>query len=613
MDNNKNYVAGVDFGSSNLVMAVGSVDTTGTLKVEALLSRPSDGIEMGVIQNVNNVCEVLREMKREIEGELGIRIDEAYASVSGAFIHYHNYSDHVFVGDSENGIVSQTDVDALNDRMSRVTVPEDEEVMDRFPLNYMLDHRRETDKPVGAFSRQLSSTFAFIIGKKQPLSRIEMVFANSGLQLAGIFANSAIVADAVLSADEKSDGAAVVDIGADTTDVAVYSGGIVRYAATIPMGGKAIDSDINKHGVAIRNIEALKKQCGTALSENVSEKAYIKIPTSGKGFKTVMKRNLAAIIEARLLDIIDYVKTEIKDSGYESKLPYGLVLTGGSASIPEIDRLFARHTERDVRVALATEGLDNESRDKIDSPEYTAVIALLSAGAAKKSCDIAVVDGGRSQRQQAYTQPSTPSSTELEFPKHKEKRPFEPSKSTATTYQPPQRPEYKPEPPVRPETPKPQPPTAQTAAAGAAVTPPPAPKQPAEQEQKPEKRVGEETKTVREEPEKPKRRWGFGRRIMDSLNGIFQDGADLEFSDTSLNASTDASEKAKKAEEQPSAHTPSPAPGHQAEEPAPAPKQPAEPEPAESDYRPEPKRSFVPKLKIDIDEFFVEGEDKEEI
>lgn len=573
---NRTYVAGVDFGSSNLVMAVGSVnEKTKQIKVEALLSRPSDGIEMGVIQNVNNVCEVLRDMKREIESELGIRVDEAYAGVSGAFIHYHSYSDHVFVNDSANGIVSQTDVDALNDRMNRVTVHEDEVVMDRFPLNYVLDNRRETDKPVGAFSRQLSSTFAFIVGKKQPLSRIEMVFHNTGIRLAGIFANSVVVAEAVLSPDEKNDGAAVVDIGSDTTDVAVYNGGIVRYAATIPMGGKAIDGDIKMHGVAMRNIEDLKMQFGVAISENVSETAGISIKTAGKVTKTIMKRNLAAIIEARLMDIINYVKTEIKDSGYESKLPYGLVLTGGTSSIPEIDRLFARHTGSDVRVALATEGIEDESSDKVDSPESTAVIALLLSGAKKRMCDIEYVGGGRVQ--QSSTVEPEPNVEKVKV----KSAPAEP-----------QQPVREPQPRVTVDgprigeaktfVPKPGPtapvprPEQKPVTSGAGVQTPETtvkvvPPQPAEPDTKGVETAGPTKPVEPPKPPKPKK-WGFGR-LIESLNGIFQDGGDLgSFDDTSLDSVAD-------------------------------------------ENRPVvPKSTFRPKSKDNLGGgFYVEGEDKEEI
>ena len=537
MDNNKNYVAGIDFGSSNIVMAVGAVDDkTGLIKVEAMLSRPSSGIEMGWIQNVNDVCDVVRGMKREMEDVLGIRIEEAYAGVSGPFIHYHSYSDHVFTGNGE--VVSQSDVDALNDRMARVTVPEEEEVMSRFPLNYIVDHRRETSKPVGAFSRQLSSTFAFIIGKKQPLARLQMVFDASGLRLAGIFANSAIMADAVLTADEKSDGVAVVDIGADTTDVAIYSKGILRYAVTIPMGGRAIDNDINKHGVAIRDVEDLKKECGTAVASAVPENSRITIPGAGKTTRTIIKRNLASIIEARLMDIIDYVKAEIKDSGYESKLPYGLVLTGGTSLIHDIDKLFTAQTEREVRLATAVEGLDGASREKVDSPEYTAAVALLLAGAKKGMCNVDIVE--------VEVEPDTEESIEVadnsdrKEPAATEHKPFNPeTQSSATTYKPVVREVKKPEPPqsrtgvipprtvqqtqpVQPEEPKqPAEPAEPVQTTKPEPETPPTPRVPEPVKTKTDKKAEEK------KPKKPKT--GLFGRIIDSINTMmFQNGEDTD-------------------------------------------------------------------------------------
>ena len=375
--NKKNYVVGVDFGTSTLTMAVGSVDESGLVHVENVLSEPSRGIEGGVIQNINDVSEVLRKLKADIESGLNISIHEAYAGVSGPFIYYETYSDHVFVRDRESGIVSTADVEALYQRMQGVTGEEGEEVMDRYPLNFMIDHHREVTNPVGAFSRQLSSTFALIVSRREPLSRLHMVFRNSGMRLAGVYANSAVMSEAVLSEDEKNEGAAVIDLGGATTNLAVCQGGLVRYAASIPLGGKAVDSDIKKHGVAIRDIEKLKKEFGSAVAENVPEGEEIRI----KGVRGLMRRNLATIIEARLMDIIDYVKAELKDSGYDRKLPYGLVLTGGMASIPDIEALFAQHTGREVRVATACYGIDSASCVRIDSTEYTSVVALLISAA----------------------------------------------------------------------------------------------------------------------------------------------------------------------------------------------------------------------------------------
>lgn len=597
MEEIKKYVVGVDFGSSNLVMAVGTTDEkTGLVKVEALVSRPSAGIEYGVIQNVNKVSEVLGGVKAEIEQTLGIRINEAYAGLSGAFIHYQRYSDHVFIGDNVDGIVAQTDVDALHDRMNRVTVLGDEMVLDRFPLNYMLDGRRETENPVGAFSRQLSSTFAFIVSKKQPLTRLKMVFDKSNIKLAGIFANSVITASAVLGPEEMSEGTAVVDIGGGTTDVTVCYGDQVRYAATIPLGGSAIDSDINNYGVSKNQVENIKKNHGTAIAESVPENKGLKIPVTGHGFKTVMKRNIASIIEARLTDIAEYVKVELKDSDYDSKLPFGLVITGGSAAIPDIDILFSRLTGREVRVAKATEGIDISSQDKIDSTEFTSAVAILIEGAKTGWCEVDVTET-RPQSAQTVTpasdaQPVQPvKPAQPVQPQQSEPKPFgrqpQPAMGGETfrrhdsQFVPPVR---KPEPAtVKPAVPQPQPvePKPQTAP----VQPPVQPEPAKEAVQPASEPVAEKPReqSVRK-PDGNKRR-GLFSKLIDRLNNVMINGD--EYEDVTLD---DVSESRRES---------------------------ASSQPAQT-YRQQEsqesrKRRIRRDVKLDADEFFVDGEDKDEI
>lgn len=191
----------------------------------------------------------------------------------------------------------------------------------------------------------------------------------------------------------------VVDLGGGTTDVAVVQGNVVRYIASIPMGANVINRDIAAHGVPERSVEKLKKSYGSAIAEFVSEQKLIQIPSMGHRTKGVMRRNLAAIIEARLTDIAEYVKAEIKDSGYAGRIPFGIVLTGGSASMEHIDELFRRVTGYDVRVATAQTGIDSESQEKIATPAHTAAVALLLAGAKKGACAVSF-QPSRQQAQQ---------------------------------------------------------------------------------------------------------------------------------------------------------------------------------------------------------------------
>ena len=407
----KNYIVGIDIGSSNVVMIVGSKNEAGEIVVDAIVSKPTQGVVAGKIDNINLVSDCVKDAKAEIEEELGIRISEAYAGFSGAFVRSAPHSDHVYVRDPKNGI-SQFDVDALFLRMKEVLAPDNEVIIDRVPQNFVVDGGREVKDPVGSFGRSLSSTFNFILCEKTPLERLNMVFRLSGLQLVGSYANSMIISDAVLSADEKNDGVAVVDLGGGTTDVVVYHGNVIRHIATIPMGANSINRDIHLHGIPERSVESLKKKYGSAIAEFVSEQKLIQIPSMGNRTKGVLRRNLAAIIEARLTDIAEYVKAEIKDSGYSGRLSCGIVLTGGSASIEHIDELFRRVTGFEVRVATAEYGLDEQSRNQVESPAHSAAVALLLKGAEQGLCSVSVritpPKFPQPPQPPQYTKPQTP-------------------------------------------------------------------------------------------------------------------------------------------------------------------------------------------------------------
>lgn len=403
----KNYIVGIDIGSSNIVMIVGSKNAAGEMVIEALVERASKGVNAGMIENINQVSECVKAAKAEAEERLGIRISEAYAGISGAFISCASLSDHVYVREPQSGI-SQSDVDALFLRMKEVVAPDNEIIMERIPQNYVVDGVKEISDPVGAFGRRLAATFNFILCEKTPLDRLNMVFRHSGMELAGVYANPMIMSEALLSEDEKMDGAVVVDLGGSTTDVAVYHGNIIRHIASIPMGAGSINKDICMHGVPERSVEALKKKYGSAVAEFVSDQKLIQIPTMGHRTKGVLRRNLAAIIEARLTDIAELVKTEIKNSGYAGRLSFGMVLTGGSAAIEHIDELFHRVTGYEVRVATASCGLDEGSRNGIEYPEHTAAVALLLKGAEHGICSVSFRPTVVPPRQPATSKITTP-------------------------------------------------------------------------------------------------------------------------------------------------------------------------------------------------------------
>ena len=392
----KNYTVAVDLGSSNVVVAVGEkaaegqMEKTpeGLLDVACVVTKPVEGVNAGRIENIELVSRAIREAMSEAEEQLGIRITEAYAGISGDFVRCARHTDHVFVYDPQNG-VNQKDVDALFDRMRNVQAPDDETIMERVPQNYVVDDNQEVKNPVGSFGKKLSSTFNFILCLRTPMQRLDMALKRLGIKMLGVTSNAIATAEAVLLPDEKEEGVAVVDIGGGVTDVAVYYRNVVRYIATIPMGAMAINRDIRTMSVPEKHVESLKQKYGSAVADLAPEDKLIRVNgRTAREAKDILLRNLATVIEARATDIAEFVQQEIKDSGYAGKLAYGIVLTGGSAKLKDLDELFRRVTGMDVRIASAETGVAEESREKVVDPAYATAVGILLKGAEQGACAV---------------------------------------------------------------------------------------------------------------------------------------------------------------------------------------------------------------------------------
>ena len=180
---------------------------------------------------------------------------------------------------------------------------------------------------------------------------------------------------------EAPEGHMVVDIGGGTTDVTVFYKNSVRHVGIVPMGGNAINRDIRSYGILERHVESLKVRYGSAMRDQIKTEMSIKTPgLNARMPKEISLLNLAAIIEARMLDIIDFVMAEIKASGCQQKLGAGVVLTGGAAQMKDLDLLFKNYTGIDVRVATPDTVIEPGSIESASNPALATAVGLLLKG-----------------------------------------------------------------------------------------------------------------------------------------------------------------------------------------------------------------------------------------
>ncbi|MDD3108124.1 MAG: cell division protein FtsA [Alistipes sp.] len=373
---NGNYNVAIDLGTNTVVAVVGAKSEEGKIHVIDREIVPVEGMVRGEIRNIDQVSRSIKRCVEQIEQRQNFRITEASAGISGQHIRSVKQLYYVFA--SRGGEIRQEDVRQLHDSMRKVPAPDGERILQIIPQNYIVDDEEETSSPVGTFGNKLSSTFNIVLGDSLAINRMEMALSRAGVTPRGVYLNAIASADAVLSADEKQEGVAVVDIGAGTTDVVVYCGDVVRHVGIVPMGGNAINKDIRSYGILEKHVENLKIRYGNAMRSMAPSDMYITTPgLSSKASKEISAQNLSAIIEARMLDIFDFVVEELKKSECQDRLTAGVVLTGGGAQLKNIETLFKEYTHIEARVAGAECVLDEESVELAGMPTMATAMGLL--------------------------------------------------------------------------------------------------------------------------------------------------------------------------------------------------------------------------------------------
>lgn len=388
-------IVAIDVGTSNVVIAVGEVEDNGLVTIRGIVSEPVEGVNAGRVENSEMVSKAIIAAKSRIEQQLGIKISEAYAGISGGFVRCVQVTDHVYVQDDlHNGSnqITQNDVDELHRRMQSVKLPDSLEIIIAMePLRYKIDDK-EVPVPVGAYGHRLTATYNFILCDKAMHERLRHCLQRNGINIKEIVPNAMIMHNSVATTDDMQDGAIVIDFGGGVTDVSVLHGGKTLYVASIPIGASSINADIQTLAIPTGYIEDLKILQGSAVADLAEDDIIVfQVPKRVQS-KNILRKNLVIAIEARLKEIAEWVRNEIKEAGCNSKFMPTVLLTGGGAQMRDIEKLFSRELNiAEVRTVCPEYGFTEESMlEHITSPADATVASLLVYGAKRGSCTISL-------------------------------------------------------------------------------------------------------------------------------------------------------------------------------------------------------------------------------
>ncbi|MCF0071534.1 cell division protein FtsA [Dyadobacter sp. CY261] len=382
-------VVGVDIGSTKItvVAAQGSANRRNNIEILGFseVPVPAGAVVNGSVENIKQVGSAIKEALAEAGSRSDLDIGIVNVSFSGTHVKVSSQSDGVIRPSASSGEeVTQRDVDQLVDDMYRAKIEPNFDVLHVLPMDFIVDNSVGIREPVGRTGIKLGGNFLVVSANSQSILRTKksLADADQALRCDKLVLAPLATSLAVLTDNEMKAGIAMVDIGDHTTDVIIYHDRIVRHIASFPIGGRHITADLEVGcGIQFENAEQLKKEYGVAVSADVPLNVEILINyLAGRQPKQVLKKNVALIIEERLKEIAAMVYAEIIKSGFADRLIGGLVLTGGSANIPEIEILFEKITDMSVRVGYP-ENLERTAKaDAVSNSSFSTAIGLAWAG-----------------------------------------------------------------------------------------------------------------------------------------------------------------------------------------------------------------------------------------
>jgi cell division protein FtsA len=370
----KDLIVGLDIGTSKIVAMVAEMKADGRYEIVGLGQHESKGLRKGVVVNIESTVDSIQRALQEAEVMADCKIKAVYTGIAGSHIRSFSSSGMVAIRDKE---VSESDVARVLDTAKAVNIPTDQQIVHVLPQEFIVDGQDDIREPIGMSGIRLEVKVHIVTGAVSAAQNIVKCVRRCGLEVMDLTLQPLASSLAVLSADEKELGVALVDIGGGTTDIAIFTGGAIRHTAVIPIAGDQVTNDI---AMALRtpspDADEIKLRYGMAKQALADPNEKFEVPGLGdREPRSLSRQALAAVIEPRIEELFSLVHQEIRESGFEELLSSGIVLTGGTSLMPGMVELAEDIFLKPVRVGVPT--YSGSLADMVRSPRFSTVVGLL--------------------------------------------------------------------------------------------------------------------------------------------------------------------------------------------------------------------------------------------
>ncbi len=390
----------IDIGSSKATTIIASSLKDEKISVVGVSTVPSRGLRKGQVVDIDEAVSSISESVEAAERMAGVSVGSAYVSLGGAHIQSQNSKGVVAVSEPE-GEITAADIQRVVEAAQAVSLPSSREMLHVLPRDFAVDSQAGIKDPLGMTGVRLEVDTQIVTGSTTAIRNLAKCVGEVGIDIESIIFSGLASSEAVLSETEKELGVVLMDIGAGTTDIAIWVDGALSYSSVLPVGARNVTNDI---AVGLRvSLESAEK-----IKLLLSQKSRPKFAVDSEEQKPVKaadeldltdlelpedvskisrKTLVEGIIKPRLLEIFTYVGLEITKSGFGTLTPSGVVITGGGAETIGILNACRSRLAMPCRVGapFSTTG-DNSSTisgliDELASPQFATSVGLVIYGA----------------------------------------------------------------------------------------------------------------------------------------------------------------------------------------------------------------------------------------
>jgi len=371
----RSTITAIDVGTTKIATIIAEQDNGG-VRVVGVGITPSYGMHKGLVVNINDAKDAIRDSIRKAEQSSNIKVESAFVGVTGRHVASSNSRGVVAITRNDK-LVRPDDLRRVMNTAQSIKVGQDRKLLHVIPRTYAVDGQVGVKNPVGMHGFRLDVETHVITAAANSIQNLVKCVRSIGVDIDDMVLEPLASSEAVLTEDERQAGVAIADIGGGTTDICVFKDGSIYHTSILPVAGYQLTRDVAIGlGLPFEVAEEMKKRYGSLMSV-YENKLGGSTPISEDGHG-ISYQDLCDILHARVEEILRLVLLELPGSDYESVIPAGLVLTGGSSNLSGIETLGTDVLKLPVRVGcpLHITGITDSLRD----PAYATSVGLLLWG-----------------------------------------------------------------------------------------------------------------------------------------------------------------------------------------------------------------------------------------